>query len=390
MIPQILELALRIRQQDGNKGNMVPCFSAPAGVGKSYGVKKFAKEHGYKVCDLRGALLEAPEVNGFPDPDTETGVMRYLKPEWFEALSTNDGKWVLFFDEVNRSNNSVMNAFMQALTDRQIGANAKTGKLPDNVIMTACINPDSASYSVNSMDAALYDRFEHFEIEFDLKDFVTHMEEEQYHPYCLNFVKSGQWVFRTPEQCSAVAGSKYVSPRTIKKMSDAEYAGLEKNPDIHAETSISIWGKNLGNQYHKFVFEIKPVFAKDIVENKVEAFAKISEYTKAQRGDMISLTVESVIKSYGEMPGIDDELINELKEVMSADQLSAIVEGLHTADKIARPAEYLVKNPALREFFESRLRRRDRAAAAMGVKPTGQADEEHKKTKEAKKAKKEK
>ena len=127
-----------------------------------------------------------------------------------------------------------MNCLMQLLTDRKV----HNYTVPEGWIVAACINPDSAEYDVNAMDAALRNRFEEYEIEYDAISFIDYIEEAKYHDSIQMFIKSGVWTYRDTK--SIGDGGKYISPRTWSKANAAEKAGLSTDRRLHRETMCSI------------------------------------------------------------------------------------------------------------------------------------------------------
>ena len=63
-------------------------------------------------------------------------------------------------------------------------------------IIVSCINPDTAEYDVNAMDAALKNRFEEYEIEYDALSFIDHIEASGWDQNVQMFIKSGVWVYK--------------------------------------------------------------------------------------------------------------------------------------------------------------------------------------------------
>lgn len=349
-IPQVLDLALKIRESGGVFN---PLFTGDAGIGKSEICQVWAKAQGpdFGFIDLRPAYREGPDFVGLPFVmKDENGKERsiFALPEFWPV----GGKGLLLIEEPNRANQSVLNCMMQILTDRAIDKY----KLPEGWVIASCINPDNAHYTVNSMDTALYNRFEEYPVNYDYKTFVEFIQTKQWHPSVVSFIKSGQWTYYPPAQIGDKG--KYVSPRTFSKLNVAEQADLSNNIQLHYETSIGVLGEALGTQYHKYVFEITPVMAKDILENKEKAFEKLKGYCDVTqyRGDLVTVTIDSLTKEYGTT--VDEKLIIEVAQILPGDQAVNLLKSLWMEKDLPSLNDLTVKYPELKDFLKKSLSRK--------------------------------
>ena len=192
-------------------------------------------------------------------------------------------------------------------------------------MIASCINPDSSEYDVNTMDAALKDRFVEFEIEFDHISFLDYMDQSKWHESVQMFVGSGIWTYKTAKEISKEG--KYISPRTWSKVNAAELAGANKNRSLHRIVVNSILGKDIGNEYHKFCYDSAPVTAQDILKDKKAALKRLADQSDPQKyqGDMIAATVESIEKAYGGLKKdckegqIDEDTMAEVAVIIPSD-----------------------------------------------------------------------
>lgn len=347
----VLDLAVKVRE-NGKIFN--PLFTGDAGVGKSEICQAWAKSRGYTCIDLRPAYREGPDFVGLPFVlKDERGQERtiYALPEFWPTSA----KGLLLIEEPNRANQSVLNCLMQILTDRQIDKYT----LPDGWLIASCINPDNSFYTVNSMDTALYNRFEEYVVRYDHHDFVQYIEDNNWHGNVQTFIKSNSWVYTPPEQLGNKG--KYISPRTWSKINNAETVNVMNDQQLHYETSIGVLGEAIGTQYHKFIYEITPVTAHDIVKDKEKAFEKLKGYSakSSYRGDLIDVTVESVAKEFGTLKGLDEATVIEVVKTIPMDQGNNLLLKLFMANHIPAPKELVVKYPDLKEHIKYALKRKE-------------------------------
>lgn len=330
-IHEVLDLTFQARMVDKN---LNPLFAGAAGIGKSEicqaWVKKQQKERNpnFGFIDIRVAYLEAPDFIGFPGESVDShGAVRtsHRLPEFWPTDPDSEG--LLLLEEPNRGTTAVMNCLMQLLTDRKV----HNYTLPKGWIIAGAVNPDSAEYDVNTMDTALRNRFATFEVEYDHNTFVRFMEDNDWCQSIIYFVKSGAWTYK--DASSIAKESVYVSPRTWAQLNAAHKAGVMSNKQLHAIIAASILGKDVGNEFWKFVHDDAPVTAADLIKNKKKALSKLKEQSKPEsyQGDKIAVTVESIIKDYGGINASDDQINEEMMvavaKIISSDQAVNLLKG---------------------------------------------------------------
>ena len=351
LIPNVLDLAAAARK-NGHIFN--PLFVSHAGLGKSQIIQSWVAEQQKKdpefgFIDLRIAYLEAPDVVGLLDVTVDSnGTKRseHMLPGFWPT----SGSGLLLLEEPNRASSSVMNTLMQLLTDRKV----HKYQLPPGWMIAGAINPETSEYDVNSMDAALKDRFEIFQVEFDHLAFSEYIEKSNWHEPLVRFVNSGMWVYKTPDTVSAE--SQYVSPRTWSKVNTAEKAGVGQDRLLHRLMSTAVLGKDIGNAYHTFCFDQAPVTADDLLRNRKEAIARLKEQSAKDKyqGDMIAATVESITKHYGgtadKCPAdkVNEDLMAEVAQIIPSDQAVTLIKGCSYA--VAK--QYGSLKDLLKEFIK--------------------------------------
>jgi hypothetical protein len=144
------------------------CADIPAliwgqpGVGKSDTVNDAAKEMGLPVIDLRAAQLDPVDVRGVPS--VIDGRTKWNVPLFLPA----DGTGLLFFDELPAATMTVQSALLQLVLDRAVG----DYKLPPGWRIVAAGNRKEDGAGIGKFNAALADRFVHFDYEPDLNDWI--------------------------------------------------------------------------------------------------------------------------------------------------------------------------------------------------------------------------
>lgn len=360
-ITRVLDLA-KIARDKGLTFN--PLFAGDAGVGKSEICQLWVKEQqktnpDFEFRDLRIAQLEAPDFVGLVKIVNRGGQDRtdYITPNFWPAPGTSG---LLLLEEVNRANSSNMNALMQLLTDRKM----HDYKLPEGWIIAAAVNPDDSNYDVNSMDTAFRDRFEIYDVEHDHKGFIQFAKDSKWHSNIINFLES-QWVYKRPGEIGDQG--TYVSPRTWSKLNNAELCGLQENPDLHYQTAVAKLGKGLGKEYYAFTFDNRPVTLADLIKPKSKAMDKLKKYSDPNnyKGDLISVTLKTIVEGYGTEAKCTDKLICEVAKIIPADQAANLLQEIIHKDfklnegdmkKVKTLAHYVKLDPELKDSLKKNLR----------------------------------
>ena len=327
-ILEVLDLAYEAKK----KGQIInPLFTGHAGLGKSaicqQWVKKMQKvDPSFGFVDLRIAYMEQPDMIGFPITMEKDGRQRTIHalPEFWPT----SGSGLLLFEEPNRGSTGIMNCLMQILTDLKVHGY----ELPPGWIMAAAINPDSAEYDVNSMDAALRNRFVEFEITYDHNSFVDFIEKNNFHNMIRYFVSGGTWLFKEPDQIGK--DGKYISPRTWAQMNAAEIAGASNDRMFHEVLCRSILGTHIGKEYWSFCHQQAPVLATDLIKDKKAALKRLTKQSdvSSYQGDMIAATIDSITEHYGGLPAdcpkdkIDEDTMAEVAAIIPSDQALNLIK----------------------------------------------------------------
>lgn len=371
-ILEVLKLATKARE---NNHVFNPLFTGDAGLGKSAICQEFVSRmrtvgfpeakiqpnKNYGFLDLRIAYMEAPDFIGFPETEEIAGVKRtchYLPEFW-----PTEGEGVILLEEPNRGTTGVMNCLMQLLTDRKV----HNYKIPDGWIVVSCINPDSAEYDVNAMDAALRNRFEEYEIEYDPISFIDYVEASNWNQNVQMFIKSGAWVFKDTKAIGD--GGKYISPRTWSKVNAAEEAEVGQDRRLHRETMMSILGKDIGQEYHKFCFDEAPVTAKELLDSRSKALNRLKKQSDPSnyKGDMIAVTIESITQNYSckqkdDKPGgkVGEDTMAEVAKIIPSDQAINLIK--NCGFKQSKGAittffrDFVKRHPELSKVLKSNIR----------------------------------
>jgi len=176
-----------------------------AGIGKSNFPKMMCKKlneryakDGMKFTHVTifGSVLKEGELGGIPIPveDNEGNHINtytlYWKIKQIQDLVAEGYHVILFIDELNRSELAVQQELMQLILDKVIN----TAELPiGDCSIIAAGNPeadDDNDYQVNTMNAALIDRFSFYNLTVDVEDWLAWAMDNGIHNDIVEFISS--------------------------------------------------------------------------------------------------------------------------------------------------------------------------------------------------------
>lgn len=193
--------------------NISILLEAMHGVGKSSLVKKVAEDLGIQFVDIRLSQSEVGDVKGYPNPNHEEKSMEFYKPYWWPKDMNSEG--ILFFDELNRADPSVLQCVFEIFLDRRLDGTS----LPDGWKVVTAVN-GSGDYQVVDFDPALSDRWFKIEFEPTVKEWVAWGRENGIHPSILEFVTmDGKYL--DPPVGALEPGKVYPSRRSWDKFNQA-------------------------------------------------------------------------------------------------------------------------------------------------------------------------
>ena len=145
-----------------------PTFTRSApGMGKSSIHKQVSNALGFTMLDRRLAQEDAVDSKGMPA--VVKGRTIWAQPEWFPKAPG----YAIFFDEFPQANTLTMNAYSEMILDRTMGGEANY-KLPPGTPIFLAGNLDKHRAGTNRMPTHLNNRLVHFDLEFDLDNYIQH------------------------------------------------------------------------------------------------------------------------------------------------------------------------------------------------------------------------
>lgn len=215
----------------------VPLLIGESGIGKTSLIKQLGTHENYYVVNIDANLLKEGEIGGLPtvedyiiskDENTikskRTIYAIHIKLLQVEEYlrENNNGKVLLFIDELNRCEHTVQQELMNLILNREINGYM----LPKNVDVIAAMNPSNkynkyhqSEYQVVDMDPAQENRFVWIDIDSDTKSWLTWAmsEEGNIHTDIIEFIGTFPDYLHTPY----IEESIKATPRSWERVSKA-------------------------------------------------------------------------------------------------------------------------------------------------------------------------
>lgn len=326
-----------------------PMFVSPPGLGKTEIMQQWAKSIGYQAIVLNLASYDPPDFKGFPLVELVDGRQRldFAVPKAWP----NEGKGVIILEELNRSQQSIMQCLL-SLTDARRGFDGYV--LPEGWVIAGCVNPENADgYDTNAMDHALRDRFEIFAVSYDKKSFIEYATETKWNKDVINFVEANLWTYKSPEEIGNTPGAKYISPRTLSKLDTALQANVSREDEM--EVYDSILGRNVAKDFYHFRHNESPVMLNDIRKNMKQSLKRLAEFSNPDnyKNGFISITVKDILE---DNTITDEELISVVKTI-PVEQGTSLIRDLEFKRKDTTLLQKLCEADAdIKKLFKSVLK----------------------------------
>lgn len=155
-----------IEAADKCRKEIVLCLMGKPGIGKTEAVERFARDHGRNVVHIIASQILPSEVSGITMPNQETRSMDVF--DHYRLSHMRDGD-ILFFDELLKGQQQVLNACLTLIQERRLMSGTK---LPD-VLVIAAANPLATPAQ---LPVEIRQRFLFVDVEWDEYGWIDYMK----------------------------------------------------------------------------------------------------------------------------------------------------------------------------------------------------------------------
>lgn len=245
---QLLDMMITHKQTRG-----VLCLIGDAGVGKTQMVESIAKKHGYRCQTM--SLAQFGLLSGGVPQKADGDHFKIAVPETFPT--PEQGKTILFLDEVNQGSDAAIKMFFQLIEGRKL----YNYNLPEETVVVAAMNPATKSYSVSRVetDVAMNRRLSKYYVYSKEDAFLEHAATNEFskgrpaHPLIQKFIKQSP-SYLNDEKARDI-GKQFPCPATWQTVSDRLYMLDEAKIPLGSPWAITVVSGIIGNTMAKLLGE---------------------------------------------------------------------------------------------------------------------------------------
>ncbi len=267
------------------------------GIGKSSIIRQIVEEiEGLNLddnfIDLRLQQLEPVDLRGIPGLDEEEGVSRWSPP----GFLPQEGKGVLFLDELNLAPTAVQKAAYQLVFQKELG----DYEMPEGWMIISAGNRSGDKAFVNPMPKPLANRFLHFEVLPNLEDWKDWAYEVGIRSDIIGFLnfKSDMLYKFDPEKSEQT----FPTPRTWERVSNLMDLGLDAEEDVAAAI-----GEGAAAEFMTFL-EIK-----EDLPDVDQIFQGENEIP--EKPDVLSAVISSMVAKAKNNPDLSERVMEYANEI---------------------------------------------------------------------------
>ena len=292
-----------IEAADKCRKEIVLCLLGKPGIGKTEAVERFAKDHGRKVVHIIASQILPSEVSGMTMPNQETRSMDVF--DHYRLSHMEDGD-ILFFDELLKGQQQVLNACLTLIQERRLMSGAK---LPD-VLVIAAANPLATPLQ---LPLEIRQRFMFVDVRWNRLRWCEYMRS-------LGFEKD-KFIDRLSKKVDSMLGSddawNTLTPRTATKLC----LWLRDSGNDMSVRDFII--RSFGSEVLKFVSDA--VFGSEVKSAEAQTAEKIVEILMPMCLDPSRAGSSAAIdEAIADAKAIADEEATDLTELLS--KLQALPE----------------------------------------------------------------
>lgn len=322
------------------------------GIGKTQAVQQVAKEMNALLWSNFLAHREREEMIGIPFPNDDGKTYRFLVEEQLLKVLEYKGPVIIFLDEFNRADKTVLNAAFTMMEDRMYGSI----KLPDNVSIVTCMNPSDEEYLVNGAekDPAFRRRMCFVSVVADHAAWVDYATNTaSFHPSVVAFIRAKPMYLDDPQ--SRLVGKVSPNPAAWEKVSQTFFAVQKMGKSILDDDMREIvHTKVAGHVGVPAMVQImeyasrsdqEQLYPEDLFSNdSAHTLSRVKSMVSSGKLNLIAEFVYSVaLYAVTKQPNIDvlvSRLVS-LAKIIPADQFRAVIKNLHDQCKSLGKSDYL-------------------------------------------------
>jgi len=241
------------------------------GIGKSRILEDYYSAKGFKLVTLfLGQMSDPGDLIGLPQKNEETGKTDFMLPYWFPL---DNEPVVLFLDELNRARPEVLQTIMDLTLNRKLAGKS----LPAGSRIISAVN-NGNEYQLTDLDPALVSRFNIYEFEPTVEDWLVWAESKGLDYRVINFISENPEFLDGTDLNAETENLERTPDRRSWERTSQIIKNFETLSELHKPLVSGIIGNRATVNFFRFVTEHNIPSARQILcEDFDKSLVKLSE-----------------------------------------------------------------------------------------------------------------
>lgn len=285
------------------------------GIGKSRILEDYFSKKGDHVVTLfLGQMSDPGDLIGLPEKNSKTGKTDFMLPYWFPL---DDKPIVLFLDELNRARPEVLQTIMDLTLNRKLAGKS----LPKGSRIISAVN-NGNEYQLTDLDPALVSRFNIYEFEPTVEDWLLWAEQSEIDSRIINFISENPELLDSSDL-------------------ENETGNLERSPDRRSWERTS----QIIKRFNELTSIQMPIVS-GIIGNRATVlfFRFVNEHNIPAAKDILCGTFDTILPKLKKLSSVDFSQVNNSIFRFIEAELYSLSDKKIIAENLNLYFDYLIKN----------------------------------------------
>jgi len=315
------------------KSKITPLLVGHRGIGKTEIIRQYAEENGYSLIELRlGQMADAGDLIGLADfikQDGQNVATNFMMPNFLKkVMDGNNGKYIIFLDEINRTTKDIIQAVFELVYDRRMSSNGF--EMPTDCHIVAAQNPPTEEYeTLHFNDSAYNDRFCFIKVDATKKEWFDYAKSKNIDSGILGFFQD-QPDMLEPQLSKFNLDDLNVKPSRRSVFALNRVKGNCDNDSLFLELAMGLVGMNAATALNTYLQTTERNIDGDCIMNRYSSVRElIKTYSTGDtvRNDLLDSVITNLKTTLDEYETNKTKL-NEAQETNLVDFLTDLPKDL--------------------------------------------------------------
>lgn len=276
------------------------------GIGKSRILEDYFSDKGAKVVTLfLGQMSDPGDLIGLPEKNEKTGKTDFMLPYWFPL---DKEPVVLFLDELNRARPEVLQTIMDLTLNRKLAGKA----LPEGSRIISAVNKGN-EYQLTDLDPALVSRFNIYEFQPSVEDWLDWANKIGIDPRIISFIKDNPEYLDSAEEEGLAENLERSPDRRSWERTSQITKDFEELTDLQKPLVSGILGNKATALFFRHASQNDLPSAKDLLTSTFSEFIPKLEKLDAPKLSLLNTGLLKFIESKSYSQSDEEKLSQNLE-----------------------------------------------------------------------------